>query len=169
MTSAAVDEESRTVVAGSNAFAAALYGDVARGPGNVFFAPASVAAALAMTYAGARRETADEMARVLRLPALDPPRLHAAFGALVAASGSAPGVDLAVANALFGQRGYGFLPGFVALLAERYGAGLREVDFVGASAEARQEINAWVMEQTRGKIRTSCRRVCSTRSRAWCW
>jgi serpin B len=121
------------VVAGNTAFAAALYGETARSPGNVFFAPASISIALAMTYAGARHETAAEMARALRLPALDPPRLHAAFGALAAAGDGAPGVELATAGALFGQRGYGFLPGFLALLAERYGAGLRQTDFVAAT------------------------------------
>jgi serpin B len=140
------------VVAGNTAFATALYGEAARSAGNVFVAPASISTALAMTYAGARGETATEMARALHLPTLAPPRIHAAFGALAAAGDGAPGVELATAGALFGQRGYGFLPGFLALLAERYGAGLRQVDFEAATEEARREINDWVAQQTKSRI-----------------
>src|SRR4051794_28548084 len=102
------------LVAGNTAFATALYGEAARSPGNLFFAPASISAALAMTYAGALGETAAEMARALRLPALDPRRLHASFGALTATGEGAPGVELASAGSLFGQRGYGFLSDFLA-------------------------------------------------------
>jgi serpin B len=65
------------VVAGNTAFATALYSEAARSAGNVFFAPANISTALAMTYAGARGETAAEMARALHLPALDAP---CAFG-----------------------------------------------------------------------------------------
>ncbi len=140
------------LVAGTTAFAAALYARAAREPENIFFSPASVSVALTMTYAGARGETSTEMGRALQLPAFDPARLHATVGALAAALGSAPGVELAIANALFGQAGYGFLPEFLAVLAAHYGAGLREVDFVGATERARLTINEWVEQQTKDKI-----------------
>jgi len=39
------------------------------------------------------------MIRALRLPTLDPMRLHAAFGAVAAAVRGAPGIEMAVANA----------------------------------------------------------------------
>src|SRR6185369_5118034 len=140
------------LVRANTLFAGALYSQVASSGSNAFFAPANMSAALAMTYTGARGETAAQMAGVLRLPALAPARLHAAFGALEATLRDAPGVELAVANALFGQHDQYFVPDFLALLAECYGAGLRLVDFETETELARVTINRWVKEQTRGKI-----------------
>ena len=65
----------------NNAFAADLYARLAAEKGNLFFSPNSIETALAMTYAGARGKTADEMAKVLHLPA-GKPGLHKAFGGL---------------------------------------------------------------------------------------
>ena len=48
---------------------------------NLFFSPYSVSVALAMTYAGARGETADEMADAVRF-AVDDSNLHPVLGAL---------------------------------------------------------------------------------------
>jgi serpin B len=126
----------RKLVAASNAFAAALHDQVTRSGGNIFFAPTSISITLAMTYAGARSETSAEMARTLGFPMLDQQRLHAAFRALAAALRGAPGIEMNVANALFGQRDAGFLPDFLAVLIERYGAGLHEVNFRGEAEQA---------------------------------
>jgi serpin B len=57
-----------------------------------------------------------------------------------------------VANSLWGQAGYPFLDEFLALLAENYDAGMHLVDYVAATEEARLSINAWVEEQTEGRI-----------------
>ena len=142
----------RATVDASVSFATALYGEAARGEGNLFLAPASVFMALVMTYAGARGETAGEMARALRLPELDPSRLHAMHGALAVGLEGAPGIELAGASAVFGQKNGGFLPAFVALLAEHYRVGLREVDFESDAERARTTINRWVEQATKGKI-----------------
>jgi serpin B len=140
------------VVQANVALAGALFPEVVLEGSNLFFAPTNVTAALAMTYAGARGETAAGMAGALHFPPLDPARLHAALGALEAALRAAPGVELAIANTLFGQQRESFLPDFLALLAECYGAGLQQVDFVTKSEQARLTINGWVKQQTKGKI-----------------
>jgi serpin B len=57
-----------------------------------------------------------------------------------------------VANAIWGQEGYEFLPEFLDLLAEQYGAGLRTLDFGQDPEGAAETINNWVSEQTEGKI-----------------
>ena len=64
-------EEGRmsSVVEGNSQFAVDLYGKLRNQPGNLFFSPSSISTALAMTYAGARGETAEQMARVLHFPA----------------------------------------------------------------------------------------------------
>ena len=58
-----------------------------------------------------------------------------------------------MANRLWGQEGFHFLPGFLAVTREHYGAELAQVDFARQTEQARQRINAWVEEQTQGKIR----------------
>jgi serpin B len=60
---------------------------------------------------------------------------------------------LAVANRLWGQKNYDFHQDFLKLTHDHYGAGLKEVDFIQAAEAARQEINAWVTEQTKDKIK----------------
>src|SRR5690242_5550726 len=47
------------LVSGNNAFALSLYAQLEAGDDNVFFSPTSISAALAMTYAGARGQTAE--------------------------------------------------------------------------------------------------------------
>ena len=52
-------------VEGDNAFAVALYGQLRNRSGNLFFSPESISTALAMAYAGARGDTASQMAKTL--------------------------------------------------------------------------------------------------------
>lgn len=118
--------------------------------GNVVFSPASVSAALAMTWAGARGETATQMAKTLHLDAMEAEKVHVAYGALLA-SWSAKGEKepvVEVANRLFGQQGYPFVPAFLALTKEHYGAPLEPVDYAGATEAARGTINRWVSDRT---------------------
>src|ERR1700679_3004378 len=59
-------EYPKASVAGDSAFASSLYGKLAAGSGNLFFSPYSIRIALAMTYSGARGNTAEEMQSALR-------------------------------------------------------------------------------------------------------
>src|SRR5947208_16438869 len=67
-----------SVVQGDNAFAFDLYAKLRDQEGNLFCSPYSVSTALAMTYAGARNETASQMAKTLHLT-LPPDNLHPSF------------------------------------------------------------------------------------------
>jgi serpin B len=141
-------------VEGNTAFALDLYGRLRGKEGNLFVSPYSISTALAMAYAGARGETAAQMAKTLHFT-LGQERLHPALAELAGRlkGGKKRGYELKVANALWGQKGHGFLPEFLELNRGLYGAGLREVDFVGAGEEARKSINAWVQKETEGKIK----------------
>ncbi len=152
---AAPAEDMAEAARGNNAFAIDLYGKLRSRPGNVFISPASVSTALAMTYAGARGRTAEEMASALHFT-LPAQRLHPAEGALLhdlGRGGRSGDYRLAIANALWGQKGAGFLPDFLELTRANYGAGLQEVDFQGATEEARRTINTWVEKQTQDRIK----------------
>ncbi len=143
------------VVQGNTEFALSLYAQLRSQEGNLFFSPLSLSTALAMTYAGARGQTAAQMATVLHFPA-DQQRLHQVFANLSKefhADSETQGYQLHVANALWGQKGYRFRKDFLATTKTYYGAGLNEVDFQTATEEARRTINAWVEQQTKDKIK----------------
>ena len=156
----ATAQDQRTLARGNNAFALDLYRALSGGEGNLFFSPFSISQALAMTLAGAKGETERQMMNTLRYE-LTQDRLHPSFNALdreLASRGrSLQGEEdrlfqLNIANAIWGQHGYEFLPGFLDVLAENYGAGLRPLDFAGAPEESRTRINEWVSEETQGKV-----------------
>jgi serpin B len=161
VTSPAVPEaDLAELVAGNSAFAFDLYQALRGSQGNLLYSPYSISLALAMTYSGARGETKQQMADTLSFTLPDD-RLHPAFNALdleLAARGEdhqrgeSSRFQLNIANAIWGQQGYAFLPEFLDVLAENYGAGLRLLDFVSAPQESRLTINDWVSEQTEGKI-----------------
>jgi serpin B len=151
----AKNDDTSRLVADNNAFAFDLYARLASEQGNLFLSPASISTALAMTYAGARGQTADEMARTLHFQ-VDQEHLHPACAALLRGwqgEGKKRAYQLSVANALWGQKGLGFLPAFLDLTHKNYGAGLVEIDFVGNPTLARKTINDWVEQQTQQKIK----------------
>ncbi len=142
------------LVQGNTQFALDLYQQLRDQEGNLFLAPHSISTALAMTYAGARGETAAQMAAVLHY-ALEQDALHPTFAELLAAQAVAEpnSCELYQANALWGQEGYKFLQPFLKLVESNYGGGLQRLDFAGATEEARAEINAWIAERTRDRIK----------------
>jgi serpin B len=152
------DDELRQLVDGNGAFAFDLYRALRQEEdGNLFYSPYSISIALAMTYAGARGETEQQMGQTLHYR-LDQARLHPGFNALdrqltVPAAG-ADAFRLSIANSLWGQEGFPWREDYLDTLALNYGAGLRLVDFTGDSRreEGRQAINSWVEDETEDRI-----------------
>ncbi|MBN2370604.1 MAG: serpin family protein [Vicinamibacteria bacterium] len=147
-------------VRANTAFALDLYHELASAPDNVFFSPHSISVALAMTWAGARGQTAQSMAQALHFD-LPQERLHSTFNALDLALASrghgAQGSDgkefrLRSVNSLWAQKDVSFLAPFLDVLAVSYGAVVHLMDFVSDAEGARQTINAWVEEQTEERI-----------------
>lgn len=154
------DAEVSTAVKGNTAFAMDLYQQLRGEQGNVFYSPFSISEALAMTWAGARGQTEEQMAKALHFD-LGQGKQHPAFNALdlalmsrgEGASGSDGGVfRINIANALWGQTGYAFETPFLDTLALNYGAGMRLVDYEKPE-EARGLINDWVAEKTEDRIK----------------
>jgi len=149
-----------TLVEGNSEFAFNLYQALKEEEGNLFYSPHSISVALAMTYAGARGETEQQMADTLSF-SLPQDELHPAFNALAleldsrgegAQGKDGEGFRLNIINAIWGQRDYTFLDKFLDLLATNYGAGLRVLDFIGAPEDSRITINDWVSQQTEERI-----------------
>jgi serpin B len=152
--------EQALLVEGNSIFAFELYQALKGEEGNLFYSPYSISLALAMTYAGANGETAQQMADTLQF-LLDQDSLHPAFNSLDAelakrgegAEGKdGEGFRLNIVNAIWGQKDYEFLPAFLDVLAENYGAGLRILDFMTETEKSRLTINDWVSDQTEGRI-----------------
>jgi len=152
-------EQLEAAEAGTRDFAVRLYQKLASKTGNLCVSPYSISSALAMTYAGARGTTEQEMARTLGFT-VPQEQVHATFHTLshnltseAAESNQrkADSILLRQANALWGDTRDTFLPAYLDVLGQNYGAGLRQVDF-GQAEAARKTINDWVQDQTQGKI-----------------
>ncbi|XP_006516749.1 leukocyte elastase inhibitor B isoform X3 [Mus musculus] len=79
--------------------------------------------------------------------------IHSCFQSLTAeVSKLGASHTLKLANRLYGEKTYNFLPEFLASTQKMYSADLAAVDFQHASEDARKEINQWVKGQTEGKI-----------------
>lgn len=149
------------LTAGNTAFAFDFYQSVRARTGNLVYSPYSISLAFAMTYGGARGETASQMADVLHYT-LPEGQFHSAFNALDLDLSRRPDqaadvdeddrFELTIANAIWGQEGWPFQPEYLDLLAVNYGAGMRLADFENAAERARRQINDWVSDQTKKRI-----------------
>jgi len=150
--------DTEALVDGNTEFALRLYDSVRAGSNdNFFYSPYSISLALAMTYAGARGDTEQQMSQALGF-SLTQENLHPAFNALGQAlagrrqrSEEGSPFTLNVANSIWGQHGFEFLDEFLDTLAENYGAGMHLVDFADPE-NARGLINDWVADQTEDRI-----------------
>ena len=125
----------------------------AKKTGNLMISPYSVANALGMLSAGAKGETAKEIAQALHVE-LPAERLHPAMAALAAQLplGEFQGQQLRLANRLWAQAGDTPIePAFLDITKTHYLASITQANFSDDST--RQAINAWTEQQTNGKIR----------------
>jgi Serine protease inhibitor len=147
----------KAAAAANNAFALALYRQLAANEGDLFYSPYSIYTALMMAYAGASGETAKQMRQALAITAADS-EAHAAQNALNhtlinnSLFSGKPAFSFNVANQLWGQKDFTFNEQFLNTLSANYGAGLKTVDF-SDSENARELINLWVAAQTNDKIK----------------
>ncbi len=159
--------DATAAAAAVNAFAIDAYRQLLRDPElalaekNAVFSPTSIALALGMTRAGARGDTAAEMDDVLHVAGWDElgPGLNALSQALDARSerwvdedGAPREVALRIANTTFGQRGWKLEEDFLDAIASAFGAGVNLVDYMADPEAARLIINAWVENETAGRI-----------------
>lgn len=137
----------------SNALGFELYRQLRSKPGNLAMSPLSLETALAMTWAGARGATAQELGKALHLEG-SPDEIARQLGQL-AQSLSDPqrGVRVNIANRLFGEKTYAFEAPYLKLSQDAFGAPLDAVDFKNHSEDARVRINRWVAERTEQRIK----------------
>jgi len=145
------------VVDANNRFALDLYaslaGDPEYGNGNIFFSPYSISTALAITYEGARGQTADEIRSVFHFPGNRTVRRSGYRDLIAYINGRAETYTLRTANALWAEKTYTFLPDYISTAETWYGARTTNLDFVNSPDESRIIINRWVGAQTEDRIK----------------
>lgn len=149
------------IVSGNNEFALNLYSKIKKHPqikeseGNLFISPYSISTAFAMVYSGARGNMAKEIQDVLCFPQVGFEQVALGFGNLqkhLQNNQKAAGFQLNLANSLWLQKGYDFVPEFLEINKKYFDTGLSELDFA-KSEQATKTINAWVEEHTKEKIK----------------
>lgn len=144
----------KNLAGGNTAFAVELYAQLKIADGNLFFSPYSISTCLAMTYAGARGNTATQMAQILHF-ATNQNQVAVSFGQLLKQLNDEPrkqSFELNIANGIWAQKEHPFLPAYLSVARDHYGANLQQADFRTHAEAARVEINDWVSDQTKGKI-----------------
>jgi serpin B len=118
---------------------------------NLFLSPPSVALALAMVLNGAAGETRAAILEAMHLPGWEDAAVNEAMAGLrQALTGGDLGVELAIANSLWGRVGIPFRAEFLATGQRYYAARIETLDFDDPAAS--ETINAWVKAQTRERI-----------------
>ncbi|MEA3343414.1 MAG: serpin family protein [archaeon] len=153
----ATPEKVSSVVNANNQFAFELYSKYKDDPKykntNIFFSPYSISTALAMTYEGARGQTAEEMQSVVHFPE-NPDVRRPAFARIYNEINSRDKeYQLSTANALWAQKDYQFLDEYFNITEKYYGGKVTNLDFIQETEKSRVTINKWVEVQTNDKIK----------------
>jgi serine protease inhibitor len=119
--------------------------------GNVFISPLSVSFALGMTYNGARTTTEEGMRSALQYGDLTADEINQSYRDLIdLLCGLDPKVTMEIANSIWIREGFEALQAFIDVNRTFFDAVVEALDF--ASPGAADVINAWVDENTHGKI-----------------
>lgn len=143
----------REVIRASNSFAFDLLREVNRDEqdGNIFISPLSASMALGMTMNGARGETFHAMVGTLGFAGLSQPEINASYRSLIdLLRGLDPKVQILVANSVWYADSFRFEQAFFDTTRTYFDAEVAGLDF--GDPRSVDRINAWVEEQTRGKI-----------------
>lgn len=143
----------KSLVASDNRFALKLFREVAKEgkDKNVFLSPLSVAMALGMTLNGANGQTRAAMENTLELSGLTSEQINQSYQSLIALLVQLdPRVQFQIANSIWYRQEMTVEPEFIANNQIYFNAVVRGLNF--NDPQAPSFINAWVKEQTRGRI-----------------
>jgi len=146
-------KDTNSIVEANNKFAFDLYSKYQTEDGNIFISPYSVSTALAMTYEGAKGQTAKEMQTVLYLPENAELRRDAISQIYKGINKEDKTYQLSTANALWAQDSFKFQKDYFDIVQKYYGGSATNLDFIGDTENSRLIINEWVEERTNDKIK----------------
>ena len=141
------------LIAADNAFAFRLLNRIAANEAapNLFISPLSVGMALGMAYNGAAGGTQEAMAATLGLQGLSLDEVNAGYQSVIdLLRGLDPTVEFTIANSVWHRLEITLAPAFLERTATYFDATVQGLDF--GSPSAAETINAWVSDETRGRI-----------------
>jgi len=141
------------VIKANNKFAFDLYAQLNKSEkGNIFYSPYSISAALAITYEGAKEQTAEEIKTVFHFPESNvlKPNFAAIYNDINKDNND---YELKTGNALWIQQDFPLLPDYTSTLEKYYGAKAANLDFIKENEKSRQTINSFIEKQTNNKIK----------------
>ena len=135
----------------NNQFALDIYAKLSNGSGNLFFSPISLRTVMALAYAGAKDQTASQIATVFHFD--HSPHLQDAIKKELAIFGDTTSKDTQVqlSQGVWIQKGYKLKDAFKALIEDIYSATVKTADFSNPEG-ARSDVNSWVKGQTNEKL-----------------
>jgi serine protease inhibitor len=152
----ALTAQEQQIIQADNRFAIKLLKETYRGSRdtlpNLFVSPLSVAMALGMTYNGAATTTEAAMRSTLELDSMTVDEVNQANQSLIALlRGLDPRVQFEIANSIWYRLGFAVEQSFLDANRTYYDARVDGLDFNAPTAVS--TINAWVNDQTHGKIK----------------
>jgi len=145
----------KDVVSATGTFGVGLLSRVSRADpdSDIFLSPLSAHVALGMALDGADGSTFDAMRGALALGDASPAQIDSAYASLIdLLEGLDPSIEFSLANSLWYDESYPFLPSYKSRVARWFRAEVEGTDFSDpATVDA---INAWVKDATNGKIET---------------
>ncbi len=144
----------KTLVESDNSFGLKTFREIIKNEKdkNVFISPLSISMALGMTLNGANGETKQAMHNTLELIGLSDQQINESYKSLIELLvGLDPKVKFQIANSIWYRNGYTFEQEFLDVNKEYFNAEVSGLDF--GSPQAKNIINAWVEENSNGKIK----------------
>lgn len=148
----------RQLASDNTVFGIDLYNQLSKSPGNILFSPYSIAEAFVMLYAGARGETAKEMASALHI-SLGADDLHQMYRAqlsyfdAMAHASKDEKIKINIANGFWTQKGSPLRKEYTSLLRKQHRSKPAPLNFEKDTDKARQTINTWFNRKTDGLVK----------------
>lgn len=145
----------KTVEMRNNSFAFDIFNELSdTSEENLVISPFSISTALAMTYAGAAGETAEQMSNTLFFER-NQDVFHEEFSSWMnqIITRGAEKDQLRLANSLWPQEDYPFHEDFMKLIEKYYHSAFYKVNYKGDREAIRQQINLWVEKHTNNLIK----------------
>ncbi len=151
---AEVPQKFDEIVQGNNRFCINLYKNLTENEtGNIFYSPFSITMAMGMVFEGAKGWVQGEMYEVFKFPLDEKIRRESFLSLYKQINKKNAKYKLHIANALWIQKDYPFLPEYLKTIQKYYDGYARNVDFIGQTEATRQIINTWVEDKTNQKIK----------------
>jgi serine protease inhibitor len=146
------EEGMREIINANNQFALDVYREMSISEkGNLFYSPYSIFSALAMTYEGARGETAEEIKSVFYFPHEDilRPNFAAVYNSINRGNRHH---ELRTGNALWVQEDYPLLEDYLDRVESYYAGRAENMDFINEPEKSKRTINRYIEKQTKNRI-----------------